>query len=259
MSNRVKLTAVIIVFASAAVPSLGWAASGGSGLKGGGNGPSANVQSGNATVTATAGGVTIVTHESAFLRKSLTFTGRAPRSDAGKTIEIERLGHETQWTWASTVSATVARNGSFSAVWHTNHIGRFSIRASVGASSAGSGGTPSQAGGVAAGADPTVMITVYRPSLATMYGPGFWGKRTACGVRLRRSTIGLANRTLRCGEGVAIYYDGRTLTVPVIDRGPYANGADWDLTEATDKALGIPGTAEIGAVSLPNPPHGEQP
>jgi hypothetical protein len=42
--------------------------------------------------------------------------------------------------------------------------------------------------------------------------------------------------------------------VPVIDRGPYANGADWDLTEATDKALGIPGTATIGAVSLPAPP-----
>jgi rare lipoprotein A (peptidoglycan hydrolase) len=39
--------------------------------------------------------------------------------------------------------------------------------------------------------------------------------------------------------------------VPVIDRGPYANGADWDLTEATGRALGISGTAEIGAVSLP--------
>jgi rare lipoprotein A len=63
--------------------------------------------------------------------------------------------------------------------------------------------------------------------------------------------IGLANRTLRCGESVAVYYHGRTLVVPVIDRGPYANGADWDLTEATGKALGIHGTAQIDAVSLP--------
>ncbi len=39
--------------------------------------------------------------------------------------------------------------------------------------------------------------------------------------------------------------------VPVIDRGPYANGADWDLTVATGKALGITGTAQIDAVSLP--------
>jgi rare lipoprotein A (peptidoglycan hydrolase) len=50
---------------------------------------------------------------------------------------------------------------------------------------------------------------------------------------------------------VAIYYRGRTLVVPVIDRGPYANGADWDLTMATGKALGIQGTAQIAAVSLP--------
>ena len=40
------------------------------------------------------------------------------------------------------------------------------------------------------------------------------------------------------------------MVVPVIDRGPYANHADWDLTEATGRALGIDGTATIGAVSL---------
>ncbi len=99
-----------------------------------------------------------------------------------------------------------------------------------------------------------VTVTVYLPSLATMYGPGFWGDRTACGEKLKKSTIGVANRTLKCGEKVSLYYRGRTLIVPVIDRGPYANGANWDLTEATDKALGIPGTAKIGAVSLPPAP-----
>ena len=98
---------------------------------------------------------------------------------------------------------------------------------------------------------PSLTTTVYRPSRATEYGPGFYGKRTACGQRLRRGTIGLANRTLKCGESVAIYYQGKTLVVPVIDRGPYANGADWDLTVATGKALGIDGTTQIAAVSLP--------
>jgi rare lipoprotein A (peptidoglycan hydrolase) len=53
---------------------------------------------------------------------------------------------------------------------------------------------------------------------------------------------------------VALYYRGRTLIVPVIDRGPYANGADWDLTMATGRALGLSGTAKIGAVSLPVEP-----
>ena len=38
--------------------------------------------------------------------------------------------------------------------------------------------------------------------------------------------------------------------MPVIDRGPYANDADWDLTSATAAALGINGTETIGAVSL---------
>ena len=47
---------------------------------------------------------------------------------------------------------------------------------------------------------------------------------------------------------------GHTLEVPVIDRGPYANGADWDLTIATGKAIGITGTVKLGAVSLPTPP-----
>jgi rare lipoprotein A (peptidoglycan hydrolase) len=44
------------------------------------------------------------------------------------------------------------------------------------------------------------------------------------------------------------------MVVPVIDRGPYANHADWDLTAAAAKALGTysAGVATIGAVSLPS-------
>jgi hypothetical protein len=248
MRNRAKVTVAFALVASAVLPSIGSASSGGAGLTGGAptsNGPSNtsnNVQAGNVTVSATADGITLATRASALLERQLTFTGNASRADAGKTIEIERLGHETGWAWAQTVTAKVAHNGSFSAVWDTDHIGKFSIRALV------------RGGARAAAAAPTVTITVYRPSLATMYGPGFWGKRTACGKTLKRSTIGVANRTLKCGTKVGIYYRGRTLIVPVIDRGPYANGADWDLTEATDKALGIPGTATIGAVSLPPAP-----
>jgi rare lipoprotein A (peptidoglycan hydrolase) len=61
----------------------------------------------------------------------------------------------------------------------------------------------------------------------------------------------VANRTLPCGTHVAVYYRGQMLVVPVIDRGPYSHGADWDLTEATAKALGMTQTERIGAVSLP--------
>ena len=41
------------------------------------------------------------------------------------------------------------------------------------------------------------------------------------------------------------------MVVPVIDRGPYSNGADWDLTTAAGRALGVNTTVTIGAVSLP--------
>jgi rare lipoprotein A len=256
-----------------ALPASGLASSGSGGSGGGGltpGGGSATTptgtspqptpapQSGNTTVTTSGSGITLATRASAMLRNGLTFSGTAPQNLAGDTIEVQRSGHETNWTWAATVSATVASGGSFTAVWHTNHIGRFAIRAVV-VGAAGSGTSTTAASdaitpsATAAASTPSLTITVYRPSLATQYGPGFYGRRTACGQKLRQSTIGLANRTLRCGEDVAIYYQGRTLVVPVIDRGPYANGADWDLTEATGKELGIDGTAEIGAVSLPIP------
>jgi rare lipoprotein A len=254
-----------VICGALAVPSAGFAraagASGGSGGSGLATGTStvtaaspaapAPVQSGNVTVSVSGGGITVVTRASAMLRNGLSFTGTAPQSLAGQTVVIERSGNETNWTWAPTVSATVLSDGSFAAVWHTNHIGRFAIRAVVAgpevAQVASATGTAAASGATT----PPLTVTVYRPSLATLYGPGFYGDRTACGERLRPTTIGVANRTLRCGMSVAVYYQGRTMIVPVIDRGPYANGADWDLTEATARALRIPGTAQIGAVSLP--------
>jgi rare lipoprotein A (peptidoglycan hydrolase) len=200
-------------------------------------------QSGDRTVSATGSGITIVSHASGFLRNQVRFTGSVPANHAGQVIEIQRRGHQTDWAWAATAHSTVASDGSFSVVWTANHIGRFAFRAILESSALR-----------AAGASPTVTVTVYRSARATLYGPGFYGKHTACGIKLTRNTIGLANRTLRCGEHVSVYYQGRTLSVPVIDRGPYANGADFDLTMATGRALGITGTSQIGAVSLPHAP-----
>ncbi len=248
--RRANAYAVLgMLVSSLALPSFAWASSGGSSLSPTGGTTSANapgIQPGNITVTATSGGITLNTTASALLRNRLSFAGSAPSSDSGQTIEIERLGHETKWQWTPTVKATIAGNGSFKASWHTNHIGRFAMRAVISQSSSAN----------AASTAPMVTVTVYRQAIATQYGPGFYGQRTACGQKLGRNTLGVANRTLKCGEKVALYYRGRTLIVPVIDRGPYANGADWDLTEATGRVMGINGTAKIGAVSLPRQPSG---
>jgi rare lipoprotein A (peptidoglycan hydrolase) len=252
-TGRVNAYACVVftlLAALLALPSVAWAAgTGGTSLiptpsASSGATSSATTAPGNVSVSATGNGITLITNASAMLRKGLSLSGTASSSAVGKTIEIERLGHQTGWQWAPTVTATVASDGSFTALWQTNHIGRFSFRALLwqGTSAAG------------AAAAPTVTSTVYRPSIATWYGPTLYGRHTACGERLLPNTIGLANRTLKCGTKVALYYRGRTMIVPVIDRGPYANHADWDLTEATHRALHTPGVATVGAVSLPAQP-----
>lgn len=88
-------------------------------------------------------------------------------------------------------------------------------------------------------------LTIYQPDLATWYGPGLYGNRTACGQRLGTETLGVAHRSLPCGTKVSILYKGRTITVPVIDRGPYSS-ADWDLTSKTAQRLGFSGKGTIG-------------
>ena len=218
-----------------AAPASVRAASGGTSPSGGaspnGHGQGAHVSPGNTTVTASGDGITVATRASEMLRSPTRFYGNVGTTATGDTIEIERRGRETDWKWAPTTHGLAASDGSFSAVWPTNHIGRFAIRAVV------EQGQTARA----AASSPALTITVYRPSLATYYGPGFFGQRTACGVMLRRRTLGVANRTLKCGTPVAIDYGGRTIIVPVIDRGPYAHDADWDLTEATARAAGHPG------------------
>jgi rare lipoprotein A len=85
---------------------------------------------------------------------------------------------------------------------------------------------------------------VHPSGIATWFGPGFYGQKTACGQTLTPAVIGVAHRTLPCGTLVKVSYAGRSLTVPVLDRGPYSR-ADWDLTAGAAQALGITETVRI--------------
>jgi rare lipoprotein A len=85
-----------------------------------------------------------------------------------------------------------------------------------------------------------------RPSgIATWFGPGFYGKQTACGQTLTPAVVGVANRTLPCGTLVSVTYEGHSLTVPVLDRGPYSHHASWDLTAGAAEVLGITETVRV--------------
>lgn len=69
------------------------------------------------------------------------------------------------------------------------------------------------------------------------YGPGLIGNGTACGQTLTRRLVGVAHRTLPCGTLITFRANGVTLTVPVVDRGPYVSGRIFDLTYAACKKL----------------------
>ena len=113
-------------------------------------------------------------------------------------------------------------------------------------------------GGSSAPTSRSPSSTVHRAALATWFGPGFYGRETACGQTLTPAVVGVANRTLPCGTLVKFSYKHHTATVPVIDRGPYAhNGAQWDLTSGAAIALDMSDTARLKTRvvgSVPNTP-----
>ena len=88
-------------------------------------------------------------------------------------------------------------------------------------------------------------VDVYRSSAASWFGPGLYGRRTACGRTLAPGLVGVAHKTLPCGTRVRFRYGERSVVAPVIDRGPYAGGREWDLTAATKRALGFPSTGAV--------------
>src|ERR1700733_13315420 len=86
---------------------------------------------------------------------------------------------------------------------------------------------------------------IHPSGIATWFGPGFFGKKTACGQTLTPAVVGVANRTLPCGTLVSVSYRGHSLTVPVLDRGPYGPPANWALTAGAAESLGITETVRI--------------
>ena len=238
------------------------AGSGGASLTGRG-GVGALAAPADLVISTSGDGLTLRTAESGEMARMMTFTGTAPAADTGQTIEIEREAPAPMLSWTVVANARIRAHGAFSTSWRVSESGRLEIRAvleglasrastddSGGATGAGSisPGTAGATGELSA-MSPPLTVTVFRTSFATLYGPSLLGHHTACGVKLTRTTLGVANRTLKCGTKVTIYFRGEELVVPVIDRGPYANHADWDLTIGTATALGITANSTIGTLT----------
>ena len=106
----------------------------------------------------------------------------------------------------------------------------------------------------------TVAVTTARPAavvssggviLASWYGPGFYGNRTACGQVYTPEILGVAHLTLPCGTLLTLTYGGSAVTVKVIDRGPYIGGRTIDLSNATKLALGCSDLCTLRMQVLP--------
>jgi hypothetical protein len=159
--------------------------------------------------------------------------GQLTPAEAGRPVVLSML--DAHRGWIPVAAAKAGAGGTFVVAWHARQVGRFLLRAT-------SAGRHAVA--------PTAPVEVYRSVVATWFGPGSYGSRTACGQVMTPQLIGVAHRTLPCGTMVDIAYGSRLISVPVVDRGPFTTGVTFDLTAGTAQALGVSETVRIGAVVM---------
>lgn len=80
--------------------------------------------------------------------------------------------------------------------------------------------------------------------IASWYGPGFHGNRSASGERFNQHDLTAAHRTLPFGTRVRVtnVRTGRSVIVRINDRGPFSRGRVIDLSAAAARAIGMMGT-----------------
>ena len=88
-------------------------------------------------------------------------------------------------------------------------------------------------------------MNVYRRTFASWYGPGFYGRRTACGQTISDSIRGVAHKTLPCGTRLTLRNGDRIVRARVVDRGPFHTAREFDLTPAVKRALGFGSTGSV--------------
>jgi rare lipoprotein A len=85
--------------------------------------------------------------------------------------------------------------------------------------------------------------------VASWYGPGFHGRRTASGQVFDQKRFTAAHKTLPFGTRLRVtnLRNGRSVLVTVNDRGPFVRNRQLDLSLGAARHLGIvqPGTAPV--------------
>jgi|SRR5579863_949630 len=217
-----------------ALPAAAFAGSGGTAA------PPAGAPGSPATPTTT-GGALAVTPTSVVRRQIATVTGSVPIAGAERSVVLQVRSGKSAWMTVATATATAS--GAFTIPWRASRAGQLQLRVVHGALALTS----------AVASTPSVTLSVYEPVIATWYGPGFYGNKTACGETMTTTIVGVADRTLPCGTPVTVTYNGTTLTLPVIDRGPFSGAATLDLTHAAAQELGMSETSTVDMLAIGGP------
>lgn len=149
-------------------------------------------------------------------------------------------------------------------VEYASHLAKRSMGPSSSAQSASATGSPLQQGTFKIGKPYNIDGTTYYPKesydhvetgIASWYGPGFHGKRTASGEHFDTGELTAAHRTLQMPSLVRVTNldNGRSVIVRVNDRGPFARGRVIDVSQRAAELLGFKnqGTAKVKLEVLP--------
>lgn len=101
------------------------------------------------------------------------------------------------------------------------------------------------------GFDAASTIKRIKGGMASWYGPGFHGRRTANGERFNQNALTAAHRTLPFGTKVKVtnLRNGQSVVVRINDRGPFTGGRVIDLSAGAAKIIGIKSSG-VGNVAL---------
>jgi rare lipoprotein A len=157
--------------------------------------------------------------------------GRLLPAAAGRTVTLERRGARG---WKTIDKARTSSGGAFRLSFKARRVDTARVRIRF------AGDRQNAASSRSAG-----RLNVFRPALASWYGPGLYGNKLGCGGTLSAGTIGVAHKSLPCGTSIVLRKGNRIVRAKVIDRGPYVGSREFDLTAATKQRLGFGSTGTV--------------
>jgi rare lipoprotein A len=96
---------------------------------------------------------------------------------------------------------------------------------------------------------PPVRVGTTETGMASWYGPGYDGRRTACGDRFDQDALTAAHGTYPCDTKlrVTLLSTGKSVVVRVNDLFPNHKGRLIDLSRGAARAIGLigPGTGKV--------------